>query len=126
MEEQGATLRQQRVARQLQRDLSEMFQKELAPLAAGVLVSVTEVWISQDLEQVKVYLSIFPKERELEVFDNIQQNGKEIRYQLGKRVRHQLRVVPELLFRLDQSFDEAEKIEAILQEIHKNDPQVEA
>ncbi len=126
MEEQGATLRQQRVARQLQRDLSEMFQKELAPLAAGVLVSVTEVWISQDLEQVKVYLSIFPKERELEVFDNIQQNGKEIRYQLGKRVRHQLRVVPELLFRLDQSFDEAEKIEAILQEIHKNDPQVES
>ena len=126
MEEQGATLRQQRVARQLQRDLSEMFQKELAPLVAGVLVSVTEVWISQDLEQVKVYLSIFPKERELEVFDNIQQNGKEIRYQLGKRVRHQLRVVPELLFRLDQSFDEAEKIEAILQEIHKNDPQVES
>lgn len=126
MEEQGATLRQQRVARQLQRDLSEMFQKELAPLAAGVLVSVTEVWISQDLEQVKIYLSIFPKERELEVFDNIQQNGKEIRYQLGKRVRHQLRVVPELLFRLDQSFDEAEKIEAILQEIHKNDPQVES
>lgn len=126
MEEQGATLRQQRVARQLQRDLSEMFQKELAPLAAGVLVSVTEVWISQDLEQVKVYLSIFPKERELEVFDNIQQNGKEIRYQLGKRVRHQLRVVPELLFRLDQSFDEAEKIEAILLEIHKNDPQVES
>lgn len=126
MEEQGATLRQQRVARQLQRDLSEMFQKELAPLAAGVLVSVTDVWISQDLEQVKVYLSIFPKERELEVFDNIQQNGKEIRYQLGKRVRHQLRVVPELLFRLDQSFDEAEKIEAILQEIHKNDPQVES
>jgi len=103
-----------------------MFQKELAPLAAGVLVSVTEVWISQDLEQVKIYLSIFPKERELEVFDNIQQNGKEIRYQLGKRVRHQLRVVPELLFRLDQSFDEAEKIEAILQEIHKNDPQVES
>lgn len=126
MEEQGATLRQQRVARQLQRDLSEMFQKELAPLAAGVLVSVTDVWISQDLEQVKVYLSIFPKERELEVFDNIQQNGKEIRYQLGKRVRHQLRVVPELLFRLDQSFDEAEKIEAILLEIHKNDPQVES
>ena len=126
MEEQGATLRQQRVARQLQRDLSEMFQKELAPLAAGVLVSVTDVWISQDLEQGKVYLSIFPKERELEVFDNIQQNVKEIRYQLGKRVRHQLRVVPELLFRLDQSFDEAEKIEAILQEIHKNDPQVES
>lgn len=126
MEEQGATLRQQKVARLLQRDLSEMFHKELASLATGVLVSVTEVWISQDLEQVKVYLSLFPKEREKEVFENIQSNAKEIRFQLGKRIRHQLRVVPELLFRLDNSFDEAEKIEAILQQIHKNDPEPQA
>ncbi len=126
MEEQGATLRQQRVSRQLQRDLSEMFQKELSALSVGVLISVTDVWISQDLEQAKAYLSIFPKEHEKETFDNIQKNVKEIRFQLGKRVRRQLRVVPELLFRLDQSFDEAEKIEAILQEIHKNDPQAES
>ena len=114
MEEQGATLRQQRVSRQLQRDLSEMFQKELSALSVGVLISVTDVWISQDLEQAKAYLSIFPKEHEKETFDNIQKNVKE------------MRVVPELLFRLDQSFDEAEKIEAILQEIHKNDPQAES
>lgn len=126
MEEQGATLRQQRVSRQLQRDLSEMFQKELSALSVGVLISVTDVWISQDLEQAKAYLSIFPKEHERETFDNIQKNVKEIRFLLGKRVRRQLRVVPELLFRLDQSFDEAEKIEAILQEIHKNDPQAES
>lgn len=126
MEEQGATLRQQRVSRQLQRDLSEMFQKELSALSVGVLISVTDVWISQDLEQAKAYLSIFPKEHEREMFDNIQKNVKEIRFQLGKRVRRQLRVVPELLFRLDQSFDEAEKIEAILQEIHKNAPQAES
>ena len=126
MEEQGATLRQQRVSRQLQRDLSEMFQKELSALSVGVLISVTDVWISQDLEQAKAYLSIFPKEHEKETFDNIQKNVKERRFQLGKRVRRQLRVVPELLFRLDQSFDEAEKIEAILQEIHKNDPKAES
>ena len=126
MEEQGATLRQQRVSRQLQRDLSEMFQKELSALSVGVLISVTDVWISQDLEQAKAYLSIFPKEHERETFDNIQKNVKEIRFQLGKRIRRQLRVVPELLFRLDQSFDEAEKIETILQEIHKNDPKAES
>lgn len=117
MEEVGATLRQQKVSRQLQRDFSEMFQNELRALAEGCLISVTDVWISQDLEQAKVYISIFPKEHEQEIFENIQSKGKEIRYQLGKRVRHQLRLVPELLFRLDQSLDEVEKLEGLLAQI---------
>ena len=117
MEDVGATLRQQKVSRQLQRDFSEMFQNELRALAGGCLISVTDVWISQDLEQAKVYISIFPKEHEQEIFENIQSKGKEIRYQLGKRVRHQLRLVPELLFRLDQSLDEVEKVEGRLAQI---------
>lgn len=117
MEDVGATLRQQKVSRQLQRDFSEMFQNELRTLAGGCLISVTDVWISQDLEQAKVYISIFPKEHEQEIFENIQSKGKEIRYQLGKRVRHQLRLVPELLFRLDQSLDEVEKLEGLLAQI---------
>ena len=117
MEDVGATLRQQKVSRQLQRDFSEMFQNELRALAGGCLISVTDVWISQDLEQAKVYISIFPKEHEQEIFENIQRKGKEIRYQLGKRVRHQLRLVPELLFRLDQSLDEVEKLEGLLAQI---------
>ena len=117
MEDVGATLRQQKVSRQLQPDFSEMFQNELRALAGGCLISVTDVWISQDLEQAKVYISIFPKEHEQEIFENIQSKGKEIRYQLGKRVRHQLRLVPELLFRLDQSLDEVEKLEGLLAQI---------
>jgi ribosome-binding factor A len=117
MEDVGATLRQQKVSRQLQRDFSEMFQNELRALAGGCLISVTDVWISQDLEQAKVYISIFPKEHEQEIFENIQSKGKEIRYQLGKRVRHQLRLVPGLLFRLDQSLDEVEKLEGLLAQI---------
>ena len=117
MEDVGAPLRQQTVSRQLQRDVSEMFQNELRALAGGCLISVTDVWISQDLEQAKVYISIFPKEHEQEIFENIQSKGKEIRYQLGKRVRHQLRLVPELLFRLDQSLDEVEKLEGLLAQI---------
>lgn len=117
MEDVGATLRQQKVSRQLQRDFSEMFQNELRALAGGCLISVTDVWISQDLEQAKVYISIFPKEHEQEIFENIQSKGKEIRYQLGKRVRHQLRLVPELLFRLDQSLDEVERLEGLLAQI---------
>ena len=117
MEDVGATLRQQKVSRQLQRDFSEMFQNELRALAGGCLISVTDVWISQDLEQAKVYISIFPKEHEQEIFENIQSKGKEIRYQLGKRVRHQLRLVPELLFSLDQSLDEVEKLEGLLAQI---------
>ncbi len=121
MQEQGTTLRQRKIARQLQRDFSEMFQKELRYLAAGCLITVTDVWISQDLEQVKVYLSVFPKEHEAEIFAEIQNKTSEIRYQLGKRVKSTLRLVPELLFRLDNSLDEVEKIESILAAIKKDE-----
>ena len=121
MEEVGATLRQQKVSRQLQRDFSEMFQNELRGLAGGALITISDVWISQDLEQAKVYISIFPKDHEKEIFENIQSKNKEIRFQLGKRVRHQLRIVPELLFRLDHSLDEVEKLEGLLAQIKRSE-----
>lgn len=121
MEEKDATLRQLKVARQLQRDLSEIFQREMVEISQGVLISVTDVWISRDLEQGKVYVSIFPIERQHEIFDQIQMQSKEIRYLLGKRVRHQLRVVPELIFRLDQSLEEVAKIDSLLEAIHKKE-----
>ena len=62
----------------------------------------------------RVYLSIFPSEKGEEMVKNINNNMKSIRYELGTRVRHQLRIIPELKFFVDDSLDYIEKIDSLL------------
>jgi ribosome-binding factor A len=62
----------------------------------------------------RVYLSVFPSERGKELVANINQNMKSIRFELGNRVRHQLRIIPELKFFLDDSLDYVERIDELL------------
>mgnify|MGYP002234926737 FL=1 len=80
----------------------------------GVLVSVSAVRISPDMSIARVYLSVFPSERNQEIVKNINDNMKSIRYELGTRVRHQLRIIPELKFFVDDSLDYAERIDELL------------
>lgn len=80
----------------------------------GVLVSVSACRISPDMSSCRVYLSIFPSERGAEICRNINANQREVRYELGTRVRHQLRIIPELKFFVDDSLDYAENIDRLL------------
>ena len=80
----------------------------------GVLVSVSAVRISPDMSIARAYLSIFPSEKAEEMCNNINANMRSIRYELGTRVRHQLRIIPELKFFVDDSLDYAEHIDELL------------
>lgn len=105
--------RQNRISRLLQKELSLIFQSQTRQMH-GVMVSVTRVKVSPDLSICTAYLSIFPSERGAELLDNIQKNAATIRYDLGQRVRNQLRVVPELRFFIDDSLDYLERIDDLL------------
>ena len=102
--------RQNKIARLLQKELSIIFQEQTRSLH-GVMVSVTRVKISPDLSICTAYLSIFPSEKSEEMIKNITKNEKQIRYELGTRVRYQLRVIPELRFFIDDSLDYIERID---------------
>ena len=80
----------------------------------GVMVSVTRCKISPDLSICTAYLSIFPSERAEELLTNIGKNNQQIRYNLGQRIRHQLRIVPELRFFIDDSLDYIDRIDELL------------
>lgn len=80
----------------------------------GVMVSVTRARISPDLSICTAYLSIFPSEKSEEILANIKSNEKSIRYELGTKVRNQLRIIPELRFFLDDSLDYLEHIDELL------------
>ena len=96
--------RQNKIARLLQKELSLIFQSQTR-MMRGVMVSVTRTKISPDLSICTAYLSIFPSERGEEIINNIKTNEKTIRYELGTRVRNQLRIIPELRFFIDDSLD---------------------
>lgn len=114
MADWGQSTRQRKVSRQIQRDLSELFQRNASTFGVGRMVTVTAVRITPDLEMARVYLSVFPSSDAKTVLAQISAQAREIRYQLGQRVRHQLRVVPELHFAVDDSLDYIENIDRLL------------
>lgn len=111
------TTRQQKIARLIQKELSEIFRLETAKIG-NVIVSVSTVRVSPDLSIAKAYLSVFPSNNGEEIVANINKNSKSIRYDLAQKVRFQLRKTPELAFYLDDSLDYIEHIDNLL----KSDP----
>ena len=105
--------RQNKIARLLQKELSLIFQEQTRSMH-GVMVSVTRTKISPDLSICTAYLSIFPSERGEELIQNLTRNEKQIRYELGTRVRHQMRIIPELRFFIDDSLDYIDRIDQLL------------
>ncbi|ERK39344.1 ribosome-binding factor A [Segatella baroniae F0067] len=105
--------RQNRISRLLQKELAIIFQSQTR-MMHGVMVSVTRVKISPDLSICTAYLSVFPSERGAEILKNVNANTQTIRYDLGQRVRNQLRIVPELRFFIDDSLDYIEHIDELL------------
>ncbi|MCM1309700.1 MAG: 30S ribosome-binding factor RbfA [Bacteroides sp.] len=105
--------RQAKIARLLQKELSEIFRQQTAKMH-GTMVSVSSVKVSPDLSVAKAYLSVFPSEQAPEVIESVNAQAKTIRYDLAQRVRFQLRRCPELQFYLDDSIDYLENIDRLL------------
>lgn len=105
--------RQAKIARLLQKELSEIFRQQTAK-THGVLISVSTVRVSPDLSVAKAYLSIFPSDKGPEMLESIKASAKTIRYELAQKVRFQLRKTPELQFYLDDSIDYLENIDNLL------------
>jgi ribosome-binding factor A len=103
-----------KVSRLLQKDLGDIFQREGVTLFRGKMITVTSVRVSPDLALAKVYISIFPTDKKDDVLQTVKQHTKTIRHELAQRVKHQLRVIPELAFFLDDSLDYIENIDKLL------------
>lgn len=111
---EGESTRQQKIGRQLQRDLAEIIRGKGMAAFNGAMVTVSEVRVSPDLSVAKVFVSIFPSAKAPEVMKIIQESVKTIRGDLGRLVAKQLRIVPELVFFQDTSLDYVEHIDELL------------
>ena len=106
--------RQQKVARQIQRDLAEIIRARGMAAYDGAMLTVSGVKITPDLALAKVYVSIFPSSKATDVMEQLGEETSRLRGELGRRVSKQLRIVPELVFYLDDSLDYVEHIDELL------------
>ena len=111
-----STVRQNKVARLLQKELSIIFQQKGSDWFPNTMLSVTVVRPAPDFSFAKVYLSVFGKMDPKECVSLINSHKKLIRGELGRKIGKQLRITPEVAFYVDDSLDYAEEIENLLKE----------
>ena len=110
--------RQHKFSRQIQKDLSEIFQRDPRHFFNNSLVTITGVEVSPDLGFAKVYLSVFPVKDVEDVFYNIEQKKGEIRKLLGNKIGKRVRIVPELAFFHYNTEEEASKIDRLIDNLN--------
>jgi len=109
------TNRQKKIGALLQNDLVDILQGEIRKNAIpNLVISVSKVYVTSDLSVATVHLSIFPPEKAAETLSAIKTNTPLIKHDLAQRVKMQLRKVPNLTFRIDDSLDYIEKIDKAL------------
>lgn len=107
--------RQLKIDRLIQKELGEMFLLQTKAMH-GVMVTVSGCRVSSDLSYCNVYLSVFPDQKAQEIVRNANLNIRTIRYDLGRRLRHQLRIIPELRIFQDNTIEYMEHIDQLLKQ----------
>ena len=106
--------RQQKFSRLIQKELAEIFQREVPHLFGGAYISVSVVRVSPDLGLARVYLSVMNvKDGNEMLLQELRVNTKTIRHLLAQRIKSQVRVVPELVFFLDDTAEYSAKIDKL-------------
>ena len=118
--------RQNKVARLLQKELAELLDTTDFKVGKNAIVTVTMVRVSPDLSLARIFLSIFALGQSINskedagqkdaVLESINARAKEIRTRLGNKIRHQVRIIPEISFYLDDSLDYEENIDNLLKD----------
>ena len=105
------SIRQQKIARQIRIDMAEIFQREGKPCTLGALLTVSGVSVSPDFSYAKIYISVYPFDKAEAVIREVKDKSWFLRRELGRRVKNQLKVVPELQFFIDDSMEYIHNIE---------------
>ena len=109
--------RQKQVAAVINKELNDIFLRMALNMSNGGMISISSVKITPDLFEARVYLSFFQVKDKEAALAKIKDRYKEIRRELGTRVRHQLRSIPELTFYIDDTLDYDFKIEELLNKV---------
>jgi ribosome-binding factor A len=110
----AGTTRQQKFSRLIQKELSDVFQRDKRGILENAFVTIADVRVSPDLGVAKIYISMMLVKNKEDVLQKINKRKKEIRKALGDKIAKQVRIVPELIFYIDETEEEAQRLEKLI------------
>lgn len=114
----SGTIRQQKFGKLILKELSEIFQQDKKGLLGNIFISIADVRVSPDLSVAKVYVSMMLAADKQKALDRLNDRKREIRMALGARIRKQVRIIPELIFYIDEVEENALKMDELLRNLH--------
>ena len=111
------TTRQHKYSKLILRDLAEIFQRDFRDSFGPAFVTLTSVEVSPDLSIASVYISVMPSAEKERVLESIEHKKSRIRGELGRRIGKQARIVPDLRFFLDETEENASKMDDLFKNL---------
>lgn len=110
--------RANRVGEQMKKELSEIIGRKIKDPRIG-FVTVTDVQVTGDLQQAKVFISVLGDEEQKEnTLKGLAKAKGFIRSEVGQRIR--LRKTPEIIFEFDESIDYGNRIDTLLHQLQQD------
>lgn len=113
----GST-RQLKFARLIQKEISDIFQRDKRGILDNAFVTIADVRVSPDLGVAKVYVSMMLAKDKQAMLEKINNRKSEIRKALGDKIRKQVRVIPELIFYLDEVEENAQRMDSLIKNLN--------
>ncbi len=90
----------------------------------NAIMTITEVKVSPDLSSAKYFISIFNQSSDINILDYLNEHSTYIRGLLGKLIKGNLRVIPEVEFLLDKTAAHAQRIDELLKSAKEQDQRI--
>jgi ribosome-binding factor A len=113
----GST-RQLKFGKLIQKEISDIFQRDKRGILDNAFVTIADVKVSPDLGVAKIYISLMLAPDKQAVLEKINNRKSEIRKALGDKIRKQVRVIPELIFYLDEVEENAQRMDSIIKNLN--------
>lgn len=114
----AGTTRQQKFSRLIQKELSDVFQRDKRSILGNTMITIADVKVSPDLGVAKIFISMMLAKDKEKTLETINLHKKEIRKALGEKIRKQVRVIPELIFILDEVEENAQRMEDLIKNLN--------
>lgn len=113
----GST-RQQKYARLIQKEISDIFQRDKKGILENAFITVADVKVSPDLSVAKIYLTMMLEKDKAAILERINGRKSEIRKALGNSIGKHVRIVPEIIFYIDEVEERASRLEKLIDDLH--------
>ena len=114
----SGTVRQQKYSKLIQKELSEIFLRDKKGILGNAFITIADVRMSPDLSVAKVYFSMTLAKDKNAILNKIESHKSEIRKALGDRIRNQARIIPALVFFIDELEENAQRIEDVIKNLN--------